>query len=124
MDFRSLKEQIHNVRYVCVEENTIQVAMIKNLVETILSVEAAVDIRDAELRIGLSKLLNTTNDVEEQKMQLTNFSSSSSWLVISLIGNALGRHHALLKDEVQQDAHRRLYEDALPSKEDVAVIYK
>ena len=76
------------------------------------------------MRTGLSNLLGTTDDVKEQAMQLTSFSSGTSWLVTSLVGAALGRHHALLKDEVQQDAHRRLYENAGPSEEDAAVIYK
>jgi hypothetical protein len=123
-DFPSLNGQIQHLRYVSIEENTIQASMIKNIVALVSVVEAAVDIREAELRIGLSKLLGTDNDIEEQTMQLTSFSSSTSWSVTSLIEDALGRQHALLKDEVQQDAHRRLYEDALSSREDVAAIYK
>ncbi|KAK3174148.1 hypothetical protein OEA41_001392 [Lepraria neglecta] len=122
-DFRRLKEQIQHLRHMSVEENTTQAAMIKNLLALVSAVETAVDVREAELRTGLSNLLGTTDDVKEQAMQLTSFSSGISWLVTSLVGAALGRHHALLKDEVQQDAHRRLYENAGHS-EDVAVIYK
>ena len=123
-DFRRLKEQIQHLRHVSVEENTTQAAMIKNLLALVSAVETAVAVREAELRTRLSNLLGTTDDVKEQVMQLTSFSRGTSWLVTSLVGAALGRHHALLKDEVQQDAHRRLYENAGPSKEDAAVNYK
>ena len=122
-DFRRLKEQIQHLRHMSVEENTTQAAMIKNLLALVSAVETAINVQEAELHTRLSNLLSTTNNVKEQAMQLTSFSSGISWLVTSLIGAALGRHHALLKDEVQQDAHRRLYENAGHS-EDVAVIYK
>ena len=121
-DFRRLKEQIQYLRHISVEENTTQAAMIKKLLALVSVVETAVDVREAELRTGLSNLLGTTDDVKEQAMQLTSFSRGTS-LVTSLIGAALGRHHALLKDEMQQDAHRCLYENAGHS-EDAAVIYK
>ncbi|KAL9135520.1 MAG: hypothetical protein Q9175_003290 [Cornicularia normoerica] len=116
-----LREEIQRLRREKSDQQTRQLALIKGFVTSAAVVEIAVDVREAELRCGLSKMTGTPEEMQEQAQQMMDYSKATSWHVSRLVHDMLDEQQVFLNDD-QQKGMRLEYERAQPSQAVAAII--
>ena len=82
--------------------------------------EMAVDVREIELRCGLSHMTGLSEDVQEAQ-KMIDFSKATSWHVSRLVNSMLDEQQLFLNDR-QLSCMRRDYERAQPCQALAAIV--
>ena len=118
---QSFREEIQRLRREKSDQEARQSALIKGFVTFAAVLEMAVDVREAELRCGLSHLTGIPEDMQEQAQKMMDFSKATSWHVSRLVNSLLDEQQLFLNDR-QLKSMRLEYERAQPSQALAAII--
>ena len=119
--FEHLRHENRELICINTEEHLNLFAILKNIVISNANIEAAVDAREAQMRVGLRNLRGTQEEIQEQAMQLLDFSSNTSFLVSRLVVGAMQDHQRLISDE-EHRVMEKFFNDATPNAEIVAIL--
>lgn len=118
---QSLRREIQRLRREKSDGQARQLALIKGFVTSAAVVEMAVDVREAELRCGLSNMGGTPEEMREQAQQMMDFSNVTSRHISRLVNAMLEEQQVFLNDD-QQKTMRLDFDSAQPSQAVTAVL--
>ena len=117
----SLREKNEQLVSMITKEHLSRLAVTRNCVISNAILEAAVDEREAEMRVGLSNLQGTESGVQKRAMQLLDFSNNTTSLVSRLVVGALQDHQEMLSDE-EHACMENEFNNAEPQAEVAAIM--
>lgn len=117
----TLKEQVEQSRCSIVEIQSEKFTVVKNVVVSNAVIEAAVDAREAEIRVGLSNLWGTPEQMKAQAMQMLDYSNTTSSLVSRLVVGSMLQHQEYINEEEHKEMEL-LHDNAEPSLEIAAIM--
>ncbi|KAL6721551.1 hypothetical protein ACLMJK_000655 [Lecanora helva] len=103
------------------KENLEKLSAIKNIVVSNAIIEAAIDAREAEMRVGLSNLRGSEAEIQEGAMQLLQFSNNTSFLISRLVVGAMQDHQRLISDK-DHIFMQKAFDNAEPNAEVAAIM--
>ena len=112
---QSFREEIQRLKREKSDQEARQSALIKGFVTFTAVLEMAVDVREAELRYGLTHMTGISEDLQEQARRMVAFSNATSWHVNRLVKSMLDGQQLFLNDR-QLKSMWRDYERAQPSQ--------
>ena len=118
---QSFRAEIQRLKREKTDQEVRQSALIKGFVTFAAVLEMAVEVREAELRCGLTHMIGISEDIEEQAQKAIDFSVATSWHVSRLVKSMLDEQQLFLND-LQLKSMRRDYERAQPSQALAAII--
>lgn len=118
---QTLKEQVEQSRCSIVEIQSEKFTVVKNVVVSNAVIEAAVDAREAEIRVGLSNLWGTPEQMKAQAMQMLDYSNTTSSLVSRLVVGSMLQHQEYINEEEHKEMEL-LHDNAEPSLEIAAIM--
>ena len=118
---QSFREEIQRLKREKSDQKARQSALIKGFVTFAAVLEMAVDVREAELRCGLTHMADNSEDMQEQAQKMMAFSNATSWHVRRLVKSMLDEQQLFLND-CQSKSMRRDYESVQPSQASAAII--
>ena len=118
---KHLIELVEQLRRSNAQDHSAKLTVIKNVAVSNANIEAAVDTREAEMRVGLSNMWGTPEQMKAQAMQLLDYSNTTSWLVSRLVVGALLEHQEFLTDEEHKVVELQ-YDNAEPNPEVAAIM--
>ena len=84
-------------------------------------IETAIDNREAELRVGLSNLSGTPDQMKEQALRLMQFSSRTTMLINYLVASAMSKHKTFPSGQGRPDLET-VYNETVPDEKVAAII--
>lgn len=117
---RLSSQNSHLIRLIT-QQHLRTLTVIKNVVASNSVLEAAIDSREAQMRVGLSNLRGTEAQINRQAMQLLDYSNNTTFLVSRLVLAAMVEHQDLISDE-EAEVMEKVFNDAEPNQEVAAVM--
>ena len=120
-ELESIQQEKMELLRLIYDEYLTKMIVIKNVVVSNAIIEAAVDAREAQMRVGLSLLGGNEAQVKEQATQLLNFSNDTTFLISRLMVGAMQEHQTFISDEEHLFLQSQ-FDNAKPNAEVAAIM--